>query len=78
MKQSQLFGKFNQLRASGQFEQGRVNRALGCAQNAQTPHILATYKTDAEKCGCPDFIYRMQHVEGGACKHMIAKQLLSA
>ena len=77
MTQSQIFGKFNQLRASGQFEKGRLNRALGCVQNAQTPHILATYATSDQKCGCPDWIYRMQHVEGGACKHQIAQRILA-
>jgi hypothetical protein len=77
MTKQQLFSKFNQVRREDGIDQVRLNRALGVVQKYNTPWVLKNYETSAEKCGCPDFIFRQQHVEGGRCKHQYALELMS-
>lgn len=77
MTKQELFGKFNQVRRQDGIDKIRLNRAFGVAQKANTPWVLKSYETTAEKCGCPDYIFRMQHVEGGRCKHQYAQELMA-
>ena len=71
MTQSQLFVKYNSLRKE---QPGcRLNSALGIVQSNSESR---PYKTTAEGCNCPDYIYRQKHVEQ-KCKHMLAVELVS-
>jgi hypothetical protein len=77
MANKSVFAKYNKVRRQDGVDQVRLNRALGVAQKASTPFVLGKFETTAEKCGCGDWIFRMQHEEGGKCKHQLAKILMA-
>lgn len=69
---STLFTNFNaakSLARRGRLEEGRVNRALGIAQQTGETHI-EKYGSTATGCTCPDRRFR-----GVTCKGMIALAL---
>ena len=78
MAKQNVFANYNKTRRQDGVDQVRLNRALGVTQKANTPWVLDNYKTTSEKCGCPDFIYRQAHVEGGKCKHQLAQVLMAS
>ncbi|MFW6184882.1 MAG: hypothetical protein ACOC8X_13875 [Chloroflexota bacterium] len=68
-ERSAVFSEYNRLRHTA--ESGRANRALGLVQRGEE----RPYETTPDFCSCPDWINRMQYVEGGKCKHQIQLEL---
>ncbi len=51
---------------SGQFDERRVNKALGILMSGELQEKLEKYGTTLKTCDCPDWQYRTIH-----CKHRI-------
>jgi hypothetical protein len=68
-----LLSAYNRAKACGEFEQGRVNRALGLAIREVLRGDTRPYRTSVSVCDCKDYWGRKKY---RACKHMISKMIV--